>query len=123
MMSVFNTARRKLDGLRILAEWLGEGGLAVDREVAQSRADICLVCPKHVRGGELTEAVALKIKEQIEFKNVMELRVRGEKQLHTCGVCQCVLRLKCWLPLKKILPTPEEMNDYPSECWLKTEKP
>ena len=106
------------NGAKVLADWLGHGGITVDKEVAQSRADICLKCPKHVKDWPILESAADAIKRQIEIKNHLDLHVRGEKSLHFCAGCGCVCRLKIWLPLENILPEPEERAKFDPNCWL-----
>ena len=35
-------------GAAIIKDWLGHEAIAVDKETAQRRADICITCPKNV---------------------------------------------------------------------------
>ena len=111
-------ASQIVNGAKVLADWIGHGGIPVEKEVAQSRADICLRCPKHVKDWALLESAADAIKRQIEVKNHLDLHVRGEKSLHFCAGCGCVCRLKIWLPLENILPEPEERAKFDPNCWL-----
>jgi len=106
-----------------LTDWLGSGGRPVDKDLAQSRADICLKCPENKPDSELTVAIALGIKAVLELKNRMNLRVKGEKSLHQCSVCTCALRLKVWAPIEVIRKhmDADELSKYPDYCWQKTE--
>lgn len=119
-MQFVETLRRYADGAKILNEWLGEGGHVVGQEHAQRRADVCLKCPNNQAGFSLADSVSRAIREQVEIKNHLRLRVDGEKKLLTCSVCLCVLKLKCWLPLDKVLyeTEPDELEKFPAHCWV-----
>ncbi len=104
--------------------WLGDGGVPVPPIQSQARADVCLKCPKNVEKPIqelLTEPVALIVRRQIELKNKLKLRVEGEKSLHVCDACNCVLKLKVHTPLKFILENTETNNLDPN-CWILWEK-
>ena len=122
-MNLLETARQYVNGVSILKDWLDAGGITVDKELAQSRANICLKCPKHNDNWSIVESVAVEIRKQVGLKNHLNLKISGEKQLHICGACQCVLKLKVWLPLANILPEPEERDKFDKSCWLLLEKP
>jgi hypothetical protein len=109
------------NGAKVLSGWLGSGGIPVDKELAQSRAKICLTCPKNVKDWQFLESVAGAIKQQVALKNHLLLRVAGEKQLHTCQVCSCVIKLKVHVPIEMIKPDENERQKFPAFCWLITE--
>ena len=96
----------------------------VERSLAQTRADICLKCPLHIKGSAVVGAAAAVIKKALEIKNLANLRVAGEKQLRTCSVCQCEMRLKIWEPRAKILQntTDEELINFHRDCWIRSEE-
>ncbi len=121
MIGLIDRAKQFKNGTKILTEWLGQGANTVDHRTAQRRADVCIQCPMNGRDSLITSTVADAIKQQLEIKAKMNLRVTGEKSLHTCSACGCVNRLKIWLPLQNILPTPEEMPSFSETCWLRTE--
>lgn len=117
----------------LVSQWLGEGGKPVPQHQAQARADVCTgrlsgkSCPMNQpRDIEevLSTAVALTVKRQIELKNSMKLRVEGEKLLHVCEACDCVLRLKVQTPLKFILQntSDETFDKLPAFCWIVIER-
>lgn len=110
------------EGARILTDWLGSGAITVDPATAQRRADICLKCPMNVNESFTAEAIAAAVRKQVEIKNHLQLRVDGEKGLHTCTACGCVTRLKVWVPLERILPDAEELPKFDPGCWLRNEK-
>jgi hypothetical protein len=112
--------------------WLGAGGKPVPAAQSQARADVCNKgcngekCPKNVVKPiqELfTGAVALTVLRQIEYKNQLKLRVDGEKSLHVCDVCNCVLRLKTHVPIEFIKETTDDetLKKFPSYCWIPNE--
>lgn len=124
-MSWVDRAKAYRDGARILKDWWVGGTFPVDRELAQSRADVCLKCPMNGDGSGITNSIANAIKEQVELKNKLQLRVMGEKSLKTCKACLCVIRLKIWLPLVNLkrYSDEEEMKRYHEDCWMLKEKP
>lgn len=115
--------KESVKAYELMKSWLGNGGRPVPLLQAQSRADVCLKCPMNVEKPiqELfTGAIALTIRRQIELKNKMSLRVEGEKSLHVCDGCNCVLKLKVHAPLKFILENTDNMKLHPS-CWIISE--
>ena len=105
---------------KLRSEWLGEGGHPVSIPNAQTRADVCLKCPMNDATKGLYEVLAssaaLLVRRQIELKNRMSLRVDGEKSLHICSGCLCVLKLKVWVPIKFIEQTTDMTKLHP-DCW------
>lgn len=118
-MNLLDQAKAIPHGIRVISEWLGSGAQICDSAEAQRRADVCLKCPKNVAGLEITKAVALAIKEHLGVKNKLNLRVNGEKSLHTCDVCLCVLRLQIWHPIDKVRSELDEaeLRKLPAHCW------
>ena len=123
MMKLLDQVKDFARGAAIIKDWLGHDGIIVDQEEAQFRADICAACPKNVDGIRLTDAVAEAIHEQLEIKNHLMLRVKGEKSLKHCEVCSCVNRLSIWCPMEFLTrhSTPDELREYPSNCWKRTQ--
>lgn len=122
-MNLLDRAAQYANGIQILKDWLGHGGIPVGATDSQRRADICLKCPNNTPGWSVPERVANAIREHVELKNKLQLRVDGEKSLHTCSVCQCALRLKVHVPIAVIRGhmQPGEADKLPSDCWQKTE--
>lgn len=113
-------------GARILGDWLGAGMEPVASSLAESRAAICLECPKNVRGNwrtMVTGAVAEAVKEQAEMKGRIELATPQDHELGTCGVCLCHLPLKVWVPLSHIAEHTSEQvwSELPEWCWMRKE--
>jgi len=122
MSTLLERAQQLVDGAAHLRDWLGSGGKVVDVDLAQKRANICITCPQN-KQKTLLEIVGIHVKNQLQLKNHLQLRVDGEKKLHVCDVCDCVLKLKIWREIEKIAPTPEERPKYPEFCWLVNEVP
>jgi hypothetical protein len=117
-------AKRIAHGIKVIYEWLGEGGSVVDSDIAQHRANVCLKCPHNIYGYPVSGAVANAIKRHLEVKNEIGLRVEGEKRLNTCEFCGCVLRLLIWEQQDRVIShlTDLEKTKSPDYCW-KLEKP
>jgi GT2 family glycosyltransferase/ADP-heptose:LPS heptosyltransferase len=43
-----------------------------------------------------------------------------DKQLQSCNVCGCHLKLKVWVPIQHIAPR-SRLRDFPAHCWIQTE--
>lgn len=111
---------------RAYKDWIGEGRKPVLPVHAQLRADVCLVCPQNQQQGAwetMSQVIAGMTRSQIELKNKMNLRVRGEKSLHICALCGCVLRLKVHAPVETVKEATgqETLASLPEECWIKKE--
>lgn len=118
-MNLIDQAKAIPHGIQSIKEWLGSGGIAVDPETSQARADICLTCDENKESNFITESVALAIRRHLEVKNKVGLRVLGEKSLGTCGVCNCVLRLLVHEPQENVKRqmSKEEVEATPKHCW------
>lgn len=113
-------------GTQILADWLGNSGKPVSQELAQQRANVCILCEKNQDGhfsAKLTAAVANAILVQRRKKLEMKLTVEGEENLHTCSACDCHLPLKVWVPIDVVADrtSKETLKELPDFCWMKKE--
>jgi hypothetical protein len=122
-LSLFERAIAYKDGAKIISSWLGSGGVPVEKEQAQRRADTCIKCPMNDEGWKAPEAVAAAIKEQIELKNNLDMRVTGEKSLATCSACLCANKLKVWTPLSFLTKYMKQgdVERYHKGCWVRSE--
>jgi len=105
---------------KLRSSWLGDGGQPVPQTVANTRASICLTCPKNQLmplWENLTTPVANTLRKQIQLKAQMQLVVPGEDGLHSCKVCGCVNSLAVWCPDQRIRETLHELDGYPPHCW------
>lgn len=114
---------------RLKNSWLGDGGVPVDLELAQKRADTCnrgdggKPCPNNQEKPiyEMFAGAAAKtVLRQLQLKDEMRLRVRGEECLHVCSGCGCILRLKIHVPFRFISESGIP-DGLPSFCWQVTE--
>jgi len=124
---ILDEIRQTASGARVLSEWLGDGGIPVPHEVAERRSITCLCCSENQQGNWWTwikTKIANAIREHLEVKNKLQLRVEHEDELGTCRVCKCCLPLKVHVPMEHILPnmTEERFNALPSHCWIKEKK-
>lgn len=107
-----------------LLDWLGSGGIPVAKELAESRAIVCETCPEN-RAPKWWEwaknPIADCIRERLEVKTAMQLRVSNEDGLNMCRVCGCCIRLKVWTPLERILPN-VDVSEFPEYCWIRREQ-
>lgn len=107
-----------------IADWLGKGGSPVSQETADLRAAICADCIQNDEGPVLERMVASRVQKFIGLKNDMQLKTPSDDKLKTCGVCDCVLKLKVWMPIAMVLShtSEEELASFPSNCWIPAEK-
>lgn len=122
-MSLRDSIATVVDAAPIMAAWVGSGGHVVDQDIAQARADKCLVCPKRIPTPNVLGFAADSMKKILELKSRLKLRVVGEKAVGNCGVCNCVNRLRVWMPLEKVKIelTAAELGLLHGECWITNE--
>lgn len=105
---------------KLRTEWLGEGGQPSPH--AQQRANTCLACPHHDCDSPVEEAgkrVAVRFTLDLKRRNGWHLD--NEDRLHLCGLCHCLLELKCFAPLNVARSNTPDWENFPEWCWLKTE--
>src|SRR6185369_4470054 len=112
--------QRAAQNTAVPIEWFKNGGMPVARELANKRAAICVVCPKHEKGEWYTVAAGEVIKKTIEVRSDIKLETDYDAQLQSCGVCGCLLRAKVHTPLNVIVEKtkPEVMAKFPPNCWI-----
>lgn len=118
-MNLLERARKIPRGMEVISEWLGSGGEVVSQDEAQGRADICLRCPKNTNDSVGFGIISAVVKSYLRVKNRLGLHVSGEKSLHACECCGCVLKLKIWLPQDKVSAemAGDDRTKYPDYCW------
>jgi len=111
--------RNTAQGVRILSEWLGDGGAPVDQSLAQQRLNTCLHClhNKPTNPNSIEKAVGEVIIEQEELRHDMAMILQGESNAGTCEVCGCYLKLKVWVPLSYLGD-----RKMPDICWISQER-
>jgi len=122
-MKTLQKIEQYVEGVEVLRDWLGHGGVPVDREISQARANVCLKCVHNSLGNWPTKIIASAIKKHVELKNKMKMRVSGEKALKSCQICLCELRLKVHVPIGMIRKQMNEgeLERFPDWCWQKKE--
>ena len=116
--------RKMAAGAALLMEWESEGAVHVDQEVANSRAAVCVKCPKNERGKNLTDIftqpVAAQIKKKMERKEQMNLRTPDDDKLAVCSACLCPLATKVWFPGELIIKRlkPDQRAELHESCWI-----
>jgi ADP-heptose:LPS heptosyltransferase len=118
--SLIDRIRNDTNGLRILADWVGNNREPVDRALARKRADVCIACPRNQVGPAFERAAAEAILEQENLRKGNALTTPVDKQLQSCNVCGCHLKLKVWVPIQHIAPR-SRLRDFPAHCWIQTE--
>lgn len=119
--------------LDTLRDWLGDGGIPVDRSLAEKRLSICLhgnngkLCPLNVEPKwwetALKNPIAEVIRAELELKNSMGLSLPDEESAGICKICGCCLILKPWTPIEHITKHLDErtLSKAPDFCWMKLE--
>lgn len=122
-MNAIDKIRSTADGLKILHDWLGDGGRPVDPELANHRAEICVSCPFNSSAGYVKQISADIIKSHLKVRHSSDLTTKSDVKLHLCTVCTCIIGLKIWVPFEHIRAfTPDkQLNKFPSWCWIKKE--
>lgn len=112
--------KRAAQGTGVIIDWLTSGGEPVDQETANRRAEICIQCPKNVKGSWYTVGPAELIRETLSARSDLKLETPHDASLKSCDVCKCLMRLKVWTPLHFIQDrTPKEvMAEFPPNCWI-----
>lgn len=107
---------------RLRRDWLGGEGRPSPH--AQARANTCLQCPKRDVDSSMEEgAKRLIVRTTLSVKQKLEWHVKGEDELHLCGMCGCLLETKVFVPLELARENTPDWKQFPSTCWLRAEAP
>lgn len=128
--AVVGSVKKTAAGIKVVTEWLGSGLRPVDKALAESRAAVCVECPKNGDPNWLQklDAIAAEgVKKLIEIRNDLRLETTHDKKLFTCTSCDCKLSLKVFAPLNHILAntSPEikaALNQDNPKCWILSEE-
>ena len=131
-MNLLDKLRNDIEGVKLLNDWIGEGGQPVSSMRSEHRAAACVSgnqgqpCPFNVEPGwweRVKSSIAQTIQAELELKHHLELRQPLDDGLHMCSICGCCLKLKVWTPIQHIQAhTSSEMLDkMPGYCWQKRE--
>lgn len=105
MLRGAGAVRRTAAGVKLVADWVGSGLRPIDKNTAENRAGVCVTCPNNTNPNWLQKidaALAAEIKTLIEMKNDLKLSTIHDKNLLTCSLCDCYLKLKVWAPIEHI---------------------
>lgn len=114
-----------------LEEWLGAGGKAVSEQLANTRAQICAVCPGNDTKIELMKILTVPAAEALRLylslKNRMKLATALDPKLGMCEPCRCHLPLKVWAPISHIRDnmkpeTAAKLVAKNPKCWVMNEQ-
>lgn len=113
-------------GAKVLVDWINSGAEAVPIQQAESRAAICVKCPKNEKGDWtrfFTVPVSEAIRAELEKRRGWNLSTSHDNELRICGACLCPLKLKVHVPIDKINAriSDEARANLDSGCWIRSE--
>lgn len=114
-------------GVKTLADWLGDSGIAVAKELSEKRASKCAKCPLNLSGdlsSFFTKPVSELIRRQLIERNELKLSTSQDEKLGICDACGCPIKLLVHVPLEyklKHIPSAAKASLHP-ECWVLEEE-
>lgn len=120
-------------GAQVIADWFGEGGEPVAREVAERRSQACIAgnngqpCHANQPGNWwdwiASSAVQVAMARR-RAKEALRLAVPNEDKLYFCNICHCDLKTKTLVPMKHIEKHTNSAvwAQLPYWCWMRKEK-
>lgn len=115
--------RNVVAGIALVADWLGDELIPVDKETATNRAHVCVSCPQNQDPNfleKITGLAAEELRALIGVRSQMELRTQYDNKLHECKACGCSLKLKVWASIGHIRANMRESvkEQLPDFCWI-----
>lgn len=109
-------------GISLFLDAFGPTLKTVEKNIAEERSKICAACPENKPGNPLVHMAGSGLKKLLEAKQDMKLETTNDGRLHDCAVCLCNLKVKVHVVLPYIMEktTPEQMQNFPPTCWIKT---
>jgi hypothetical protein len=123
LRAVAGRSREAKDGVAVLVDWLGQGGVPVMPNVAEARAKVCSDCPLNQKGDLLdffTQAAAGLMRSALGLRETLSFKTSYDSQLNVCSGCGCVLKLKVHVPIQHIeakMPDGQKEKLDP-RCWV-----
>lgn len=123
---MLQSLRNVAAGPKLLSEWLGNGGVPVDNNLAESRAKVCTNCPQNQKGdwtSFFTVPTAAFIRAQLSMRQDMALATSSDERLGVCVACGCPLKLKVHVPASHIKKYTSEAvrKALDPQCWIPPE--
>lgn len=124
-----DAVKKMAAGASLLFEWEQSKLPPEPSEVAESRAAICVKCPKN-ENKKLTDwftvPVANQISKKFERLHSLNLVTSQNAKLFTCSACLCPLALKVFTPKELIAKKTsenqkKELNIENPKCWILSE--
>jgi hypothetical protein len=112
---ILNDAR----AIRTLASWVGAGNVPVPAEQAAARANVCRQCPHNLEQHTIERDIGRILRDSEKVRKAIGAVVPDESNLKTCGLCNCYLPLKIWVPLRHL---PTDGPEFPAHCWIASER-
>lgn len=111
---------------RTFRAWQRDQYRLVSQSTAESRAQVCVRCPLNVDKQNVATRLLGHNFDPKEFFAVLQGRhTPQDDRLHICDACDCIMRLKIWLPLsiiKDYMPH-ETIQALDLKCWILHESP
>jgi len=118
-----SAVKRLAAGAALLMDWEESGLPPVPKELAESRAVVCVTCPKNSKeelSAWFTLPVSSAIKSRLQRLHSLNLTTPYDERLNVCAACLCPLKLKIWTPIELIKKRlkPEVMAELDPQCWI-----
>ena len=113
------------NGLKVMAEWVGEGCEPERQDIVERRASICATCPENADSSFydlITGPIADSIKRVSQLKSHLTLETKNDGKLGVCDVCGCHLKTKIWVPKKHVVAHTKFSRKLPAHCWIEREQ-
>lgn len=124
LAGVAGVVSKVISGVKLYAKWFGSGGRPVSKELAETRAAVCVKCPLNQDRGSLldtfTEPVAQELMQIMGMLHSLKLTTSQDEKLHVCIGCSCPLRAKLWCDLKLIKSEMKDdvLKQLDKNCWI-----
>lgn len=124
---VAEKVKKVWQGVKSLNDWIESKEPAVEPELAEKRAHVCVACPMNGKGGLeewFTKPASDAIRNQFAKLSERKLATTLDDQLNVCTACLCPLKLLVQTPLKYKLAHmgQETRNALHSDCWVLAEE-
>lgn len=125
LAAVAAKAKALVAGAKTLMEWDDSGEPPVGRDLATSRASVCVACPLNQQGDWtdwFTIPAAELIQRRIQKAAARNLSTVHDERLKLCSACGCPLRLKVHVPIewigKRLSPEQRSRMESAPSCWV-----